>query len=141
VTLLRWLPFYVTPLLSGCSGDDRGLAPVSGTVRLNGKPLANAYVSFWPEENGVRAASGTTDANGHYRLTTFQPYDGARVGKHRVAVRAEEVPEGPPKAADDITAKRGKLLTPPRYSVPDTSGLSAEVIAKKDNVIDLDLTD
>jgi hypothetical protein len=137
----RISPLCLVALLTGCGGDDRRLAPVSGTVRYNGKALAGAYVAFWPEETGVRAASGTTDENGHYRLTTFQSYDGARVGKHRVVVRAEEIPEGPPKAADDITAKRGKLLTPARYSNHETSGLTAEVAAKKDNVIDFDLSD
>ena len=40
------------------------MAPVSGTVFYNGKPLANAYVGFVPEEAGVRAAYGTTDENG-----------------------------------------------------------------------------
>jgi hypothetical protein len=127
-------------LLAGCGGDAR-LARVSGTVRYNGKPLANAYVGFWPDEPGLRAASGTTDANGHYRLTTFQGNDGAMVGKHRVMVRAEETPGGPPKAADDITYKRGKLLTPLRYSNVETSKLTAEVVARKKNVIDFDLTD
>jgi len=117
------------------------MAPVSGTVRYNGKPLANAYVSFSPDEPGLRAASGSTDANGHYRLTTFDGYDGAMVGKHRVMIRAEEMPVGPHKAADDITFKRGKLLTPLRYSNADTSGLTAEVVARKNNVIDFDLTD
>jgi hypothetical protein len=127
-------------LVSGCGDDPRGLAPVSGTVRYNGKPLPNAYIAFFPDEKGVRAASGSTDQNGHYRLMTFVAHDGARVGTHKVVVRAEEMPEGPPKAADDITAKRGKLLTPARYSDPDKSGLTADV-GKKDNVIDFELHD
>jgi hypothetical protein len=121
----------------GC-GDDSGLAQVSGIVRHNGQPLANAYVGFWPEEVGVRAASGSTDANGHYRLTTFRANDGAMVGKYKIMVRAEEIPEGPPKSADDMTLKRGKLLTPPHYSNAETSGLTADV-AKGNNVIDLEL--
>jgi hypothetical protein len=134
------LAVYLVVLLAGCGGDSR-LARVSGTVRYNGKPLANAYVGFWPEEPGLRAASATTDANGRYRLTTFQDHDGAMIGKHRVVIRAEEIPPGPPKAADDITYKRGKLLTPQRYSNASTSGLNADVIARKKNVIDFDLTD
>jgi len=117
------------------------MATVSGTIKYNGKPLANAYVGFSPDEPGLRAASGTTDSNGYYRLTTFEGNDGAMVGKHHVMVRAEEIPEGPPKAADDITYKRGKLLTPQKYSNTDTSGLTADVVARKNNVINFDLTD
>jgi hypothetical protein len=139
---LRRLPALALVLLPiGCRDDGRGLAPVSGTVTYNGKPLPHAYLGFWPEEKGVRAASATTDKEGRYRLSTFQPHDGARVGAHRVVVRAEELPEGPPKAADDITAKRGRLLTPARYSSPETSGLTATVVARKNNVIDFQLTD
>ena len=125
----------------GCGEGDSRLAPVSGTIRYNGKPLANAYVGFWPEEKGVRAASGSTDANGFYRLTTFEASDGATIGQHRVMVRAEEKADGPPMPADDINFKRGKLLTAARYSNGDTSGLTAEVIARKNNVIDFNLSD
>lgn len=35
-------------IITGCSADDRGLAPVSGTVLFNGKPLPNAGVIFTP---------------------------------------------------------------------------------------------
>src|SRR5690349_816330 len=118
-------------LLAGCllllavGCEDSRMVPVSGTVRYKGEPLPNAYVAFWPEEKGVRAATGSTDANGHYQLTTFKRYDGAFIGEYRIMIRAEEVPEGPPKAADDITFKRGKLLTPQHYSNAQTSGLTA----------------
>jgi hypothetical protein len=140
--MVRFLPalFLVAPIV-GCGGDPR-VATVSGTVTYKGKPLPNAYVAFWPEKQGERAATGSTDANGRYRLTTYQAYDGAVIGKHGVMIRAEEVQvaEGPPKAADDITLKRGKLLTPPRYSNAVTSGLTA-LVAPKNNVIDFDLQD
>ena len=137
----RYMPIIsLILLLSGCGDDGRGLAPVSGTVRYKGKPLANAYITFVPDEDAVRSASATTDQNGHYRLTTFDANDGARIGKHRVSVRAEEQPEGPPLAADDINRKRGKLLTPVEYTNVETSGLTAEV-AKKNNVIDFNLKD
>jgi len=130
----------VIPVLCSC-GNNNGLATVTGTVRYKGKPLTNAYIAFVPDESGVRSASATTDSEGRYYLTTFQSNDGAPIGKHRVVIRAEEEPEGPRLAADDINYKRGKLLTPARYSDPELSGLTAEVIAKKKNVIDFDLTD
>lgn len=139
-TLGYLLLVVLIPLLSSC-GNNNGLATVTGTVRYNGKPLPNAYIAFSPMENGLRSAGATTDSEGRYNLTTFQSNDGAPVGKHRVIIRAEELPEGPRLAADDINYKRGKLLTPPRYSDPELSGLTADVIAKKKNVIDFNLTD
>ena len=125
--------------VTGCGPSGR-LAPVSGTVRYKGQPLPGAYVGFLPEANGERIATGTTDSGGRYRLTTFQNHDGAVLGRHQVVVRAEAQPAGPPRAADDITLKPGKLLTPPRYSAAATSGLNA-VVAAKTNVFDFDLTD
>ena len=113
---------------------------MSGTVRYKGQPLPHAYVAFLPEQPGERIATGTTDSGGRYRLTTFQDFDGAVLGRHRVVVRAEAAQPGPPRAADDITTKPGKLLTPARYSLPDTSGLSA-VVGPRRNVFDFDLSD
>ena len=124
----------------GCAGDDRGLAPVSGTVYLNEKPLANATVIFTPKENNIRVGTGSTDKNGQYRLTSFQTNDGARIGKHSVTIRAYEATDGPFKPADDISLTRGKMLTPAKYAKTESSGLTADV-EKKNNVIDFKLTD
>ncbi len=137
---LRYLPIVCLLLLCGCGGG-RGFVTVSGTVRYNGKPLPGAYVSFSSEDPGIRASTGTADSSGRYQLTTFQANDGARPGKYRVTVRYEAEPEGPRLAADDINYKRGKLVTPPKYSDPEKSGLTAEVIAEKDNTFDFDLID
>ncbi|MBM4095286.1 MAG: carboxypeptidase regulatory-like domain-containing protein [Planctomycetes bacterium] len=115
------------------------MAPVSGTVYMNDKPLANASVIFTPVEDNVRVGVGSTDKNGQYRLTSFQTNDGARIGKHTVTIRAYEVPDGPLKPADDMSLSRGKMLTPAKYSKADTSGLTGTV-ENKNNVIDFKLT-
>ena len=138
-----WLIVMLIASLSGCGGaNERKLAPVSGTVRYRGEPLANASVVFVPEENGVRGANGTTDREGRYRLSTFETNDGARIGSYRVAIRAVESPadsrENP--RADQLKPKPVKLLTPARYNAVHTSGLTAEVVAGK-NVFEFDLAD
>jgi hypothetical protein len=129
-------------LLSGC-GNERKLEPVSGTIRYKGEPLANASVAFVPDENGVRGATATTDGEGRYRLTTFESYDGARVGTYRVAVqavdRSDDSPENP--RADQLKPKPRKVLTPARYGAINTSGLTAEIVHGKKNVVDFELTD
>ena len=140
---MRSLAVVAVPLLAIACGNDGGpaRAPVSGTVWYQGKPVAGALVTFVPEAKGARVASGSTDAKGKYRLGTFRSNDGAVLGRHRVGIRAEAAPEGPPRAADDVQGKRGKLLTPARYANPETSGVTVDVEAGKNNVFDFHLED
>ena len=76
----------------GCGGEKKlaGTVPVSGTVKLKGAPLAGATVMFAPTTTGVRAASGMTDANGQFKLTTLQAGDGAFPGDFLVTVTKTE---------------------------------------------------
>ena len=78
---------------AGCGGQGRPVK-VEGVVTLDGHPLPGATVTFAPDppESG-RAASGRTDADGSFRLTTFQSDDGALPGEYKVIVVAGEVPE------------------------------------------------
>lgn len=84
-------------VVTGCGGgpDRPQTVPVSGTVTYNGEPVADANVTFYPEEG--RPASGKTDAQGRFdSLTTFEPGDGAVVGKHTVTVNpSSEVSDEP----------------------------------------------
>ena len=77
-------------MLSGCNSGPK-LAPVSGRVTLNDKPLGNAYVTFAPmAERGANArgvgSSGMTDAEGRYTLQVEPGKPGAIVGRHRVMI-------------------------------------------------------
>lgn len=70
----------------GCG--DGGLpkrVPVEGTVLYKGKPVEGATVVFQAPES-PRNASGITDAEGKFKLTTYQPNDGAIVGSHKITV-------------------------------------------------------
>src|SRR5437879_3692017 len=70
-------------------GGQSKAVKVEGTVTLDGQPLPGATVSFMPVGNG-RAASGRTDANGNFRLSTFRTDDGALPGEYKVIVMVEE---------------------------------------------------
>jgi hypothetical protein len=74
---------------SGCGG---GFVPVSGQVKLDGKPLANATVFFQPEQaNAGPASQAVTDASGNFTLkVTSKDAPGALVGKHKVSISASE---------------------------------------------------
>jgi hypothetical protein len=71
--------------VAGC-GRGPALAPVSGTVTMNGKPLARVRVEFWPEEGSPRS-TGSTDEAGRFTLTTDgTAKPGAVVGRHKVVL-------------------------------------------------------
>jgi hypothetical protein len=72
-------------LLLGCSGNSiSGLVPCSGTIKVNGQPLANANVTFASLTNG-RSAGGMTDNNGYYKLNTNLD-SGILPGEYKVTI-------------------------------------------------------
>src|SRR5215510_8628347 len=76
--------------LTGCGGYSQRanierVAPVSGVLTFQGKPLEFYQVTFSPED-GRRPATGTTDAEGKFTLGTNKPNDGAPPGLNKVAV-------------------------------------------------------
>lgn len=95
-------------LVSGCGGGSEvDLAAVTGTVTLDGKPLANAQVEFQPKAEGSPSAA-VTDAAGKYTLLYTSSQAGALVGDHVVVITgpAAQVAEG----MDEDDAEPGKEL-------------------------------
>lgn len=86
----------LVPAVCGCGGDGVKVLPtepVSGTVTLDGTPVADATVIFSPSNaqgKDVFAATATTDAQGKYTLvTSFSPSvdkEGAVAGEYAVTV-------------------------------------------------------
>jgi hypothetical protein len=140
-------------LIVGCS-DTTGLErrySVTGTVKYKGEPVEKGRVDFIPVEGSKgRAASGDIE-QGSYSLTTATTGDGAIPGSYKVTVTSMEVDttklkeeakggqfrHGPEIAKANAAAKR---LVPSKYSLPDTSGLKAEVKAES-NKFDFNLED
>ncbi len=111
------------PLL-GCGSN---LALVSGTVTLDGRPLAGSQqlrgtVQFSPEDGHGTPAVGYLDENGRYSLSSGSRV-GALPGKYLVSISATEII--PPKI--EGAAPSGRLATPPKYANAKNSGLTAEV--------------
>ena len=133
----------VATAITGC-GRGPNIAPVSGVVTLDGKPLAGASVLFMPVDGGVPGRAATKD-DGSFSLTTFQEKDGALVGRHRVAVSKVET-TGATAGGDGLSGKldgrrmRTSWLTPERYGAPATSGLEATVERGGKNVFEFQLT-
>jgi hypothetical protein len=96
-------------LFAGC-GDSLQIAPVSGTVTLDGGPLAGASITTQPvgsgSENPGPGSFGLTDAQGRYELELVKPArKGAIIGEHRVMISkvgAEHAGNEPQQAADGV---------------------------------------
>jgi len=111
-TTLRFaclLLVFWSAMLLGCGPSRPATAPVSGTVLLDGEPLADAAVTFTPTAGG-RPAYGATDADGHFRLSTFSEGDGAILGEHIATIYKEE--------ADDAILDEGNLAGEPADPSP-----------------------
>ena len=110
----------------GKGSGTSGTIKVSGKVTRNGAGLPNVLVSFLPAKG--RPATGETDANGAFKLTTDVTGDGAVPGKHKVgfSVKSSTIPPmpGTPEAA---SYKESPLPFPAKYKSPETSGLEYEV--------------
>ena len=78
-------------LLSAGCGDGQLVAPVSGTVTLDGNPLAGATITTQPiaasGNNPGSGSFGTTDEQGRFELELVKPaVKGAIIGEHRVMI-------------------------------------------------------
>ena len=65
-------------------GCGNGLTAITGKVTMDGKPLPNAIVTFFPA-NGGSSATGKTDDTGTYKLIGVLG-EGLTPGSYKVAV-------------------------------------------------------
>lgn len=132
-----WKPLLalVATTIVGCGGA--GLAPVSGTVSMDGSPLDGATVTFHPQP-GVKSngGSGTSDAAGKFTLLTPQGKPGIIPGDYSITVSRRKLSE---KAEKQIKEAKERGITPmvsdremaetlPKaYSKPETSPLRVSI--------------
>ena len=124
-----WLGVLATLVgIGGCSSRHPAATyPVSGKVVFaDGAPLSTGgiilFKSVATEDQPTFDARGAIEADGTFRLFTFEEGDGAVAGKHQVLVRAKR------DAADYL--ERGIIPQPvidPRFEHYETSGLEFTV--------------
>lgn len=132
-----------------CSSRDARLCPVTGTVVYRGQPVEGAAVAFRPQGGG-QLVTGTTDAQGRFKLTTFKLGDGARPGKYVVSVSKYGLPgaaassrpvsmDEAAKAPPAVVESRNAL--PAKYADPTRSAMELEVRENGANDFKIELTD
>jgi hypothetical protein len=123
---------YTLMIVAGCrDAHEQEVAPVRGAVWLSGKVIRGGSVMFMPSSG--RGAVGPIDSEGNFVLTTYQPGDGAIVGRHKVAV----FPVGAVGESDDIPANFVDI--PVEYRNPHSSGIEVEVKPGEENVLEINL--
>src|SRR4051794_14457355 len=93
--LAKWYPIALVACLLGLVGCGTGLSSVSGTVTLDGAPLAggtgvDATVGFYPDGQPGAPGIGYLDSNGHYKLMVGSQ-EGIAPGKYAVAISATKI--------------------------------------------------
>ena len=93
--------------------------PVTGIVTLDGKPLANAKITFVPTESSQGSgASGSTDSAGKYELRSLfgnKSVVGCPTGNYKVVVSLMVKPDGSPMPAD---SQEPPMMSGARESLP-----------------------
>jgi hypothetical protein len=125
--------------LSGCGGNAFPIAPVSGKITLDGKPLAGARIGFEPQPIGNSLESGPgsyakTDEQGRYTLKALNGQEGAVVTTHDIWIRTfvAKADRG------DLTIAAAKERVPARYN--DSSTLTFTVPEEGTDAADFALT-
>ena len=158
-TLCAGLAALVLVTSIGCGGTDASDATVtvSGTVKLDDKPLADAIVTF-QAEGAKKNYFGKTKSDGTYKFDTAigaskvsvaKPSGGGgsmspneMMSKFEKGAKKKGVDKGPTDSGDK---KKGMGATkssgvPTKYEQPGTSGLEADVKKGGNNVFDFNLS-
>ena len=100
------------------------LVPVSGTVRVGGKPQGGVRVMFLPEgETGGMGGVGVTDDTGRYTLMHRTQKEGVPAGKYAVVFSRFLTADGkpvPPETSPYMSGGRESI--PAQWSDPTKKG-------------------
>lgn len=121
-------PFFAAfiTLFGGCSGEPQAI-PIRGHLHFDdGKPVVQASIRFVPKAAKGRLATGFTDENGRFFLTTSRQGDGLFSGDYSIVVmngtisKSERPPPGlsPAQEARWIQTRTLKNIGKLGHSVP-----------------------
>lgn len=134
----RWTLSACAVLIAcaGCGRPRHPVVPVSGTVVLDGRPLAGGVINFQPIVTGtaVNAGPGSTariDAEGRFSLATIRGEPGAVVGNHRVKIysfspESPVIQDGAPRAERERVPERYNYRSDVVFEVPPSGTAEAD---------------
>jgi hypothetical protein len=119
--------------IMGCAGDGQGpqqpTYPVTGEVKFDGKPVANATIVFHPLDKTNfkwdERPQAKSDAQGKFKVFTYKSDDGAPSADYKVGIVVYQ--EGSDEGDDQVKRVKGLIKLPTKYSSPETSGITAKV--------------
>lgn len=123
---------------TGCS-KRRALAPVTGRVTYQGRPLSFGAVVFQPERG--QPAIGEIRSDGSFTMATRGEGEGAAVGENQVRIVCCQGQDPVRTAAGQSESLLGKPLIPPKYLSCDTSGIVVNVRRGANEPVLLELVD
>jgi hypothetical protein len=154
----------VIPLTFSAGCGNSGVpnpVPVTGKILYKGQPVEDARVTFhWTGGPGGRSATGKTDAQGNFQLTTAATNDGAVPGDYIITVKkldpgAAQADTKVDPGAGTYGADYGAMMSaaatgsgskapqstgiPPKYGNPGESDIQRSVVAGQSNDFTIDL--
>ena len=133
-----WI-LLVMLFLNGCGSKLPKCVPVSGKVTLDGEKVPGpGYIYFTIDSTGTESISrpGTAefDADGNYKVTSFEPGDGLMPGKYLLRVDCWKTPP-------NMEGKPVESFIPQKYQDASKSGLELVVESKSKPIkFDINLT-
>jgi len=134
--------FSLVPLLMalgivGCGEAPPKRVAITGTVKLDGKPVESGSITFIPEPDSPNPSAGGEIKGGEYILTADA---GPSSGKYRVEIRwsrptGKKVPVGSPSPPGTMMDEVKEAI-PAKYNTQST--LEREISADE-NTVDFDL--
>ncbi len=116
--------------------------PVTGEIKLDGKPLKGATIVLhavdqtkfkWKE-----LPQGTSDDQGQFSLFTYESNDGAPEGEYKVGIAL--LPTSNEEGGDQVRREKGMPKLPTKYADPNTSGVTVKVERKSTELPPLQLS-
>jgi len=115
------MALLVTAWMAGCSRESEGppTYPVQGVLKIDGQPAVDAQVILHPaggsdfDERGTRP-TGRVGPDGSFKLTTYQPGDGAPAGNYVVTIYWAKDPESLEPSPDRL---KGRYLDPAKSTI------------------------